>query len=286
MKIAFLTSNKYPEILEKEKILASQLPEKFKVKIEIWNDPKVDWASYDCLVFRTIWDYFEYPKEFDTWLNLIEKLGVKTLNPLSIIKYNQHKFYLKDLEKQDIAIIPTVFIPKNTRFDLGFIKDKQWGKAVIKPAVSGGSYLTRLFSEDEISDVEAEYRCLAQETDFLMQPFMSEIEENGEISLLYFNGKYVYSVIKTPKKGDFRVQSLFGGHYEEYKPNEDLIKTGEKIIQKFNSDLLYARVDGIIKNGQFLLMEVELIEPDLYFDFVAEAKNLYLKALETKLNSL
>ena len=281
MKIALLTCRDRPDVYEKEQKLSLEISNDFDVSVEIWNDPSVDWASFDCLIFRTVWDYFEYPKEFAAWLEMIEGLNIRTLNPLSIIKRNQHKFYLKDLQNQGIDIIPTVFIPQNTGLDLSFIKENNWEKAVIKPAVSAGSYMTTLFSQSEIIAIQTEYTPIALERDLLIQPFMRQIQEMGELSILFFQGKYSHSVLKKPKGEDFRVQSQFGGQYQAYFPNDSVKKTAENIIKTFGGDLLYARVDGILKNEKFLLMELELIEPDLYFDYAPEAKKHYLEALET-----
>lgn len=280
MKIALLTCQNWPNVKEKEYTLAAEISPKIEVKVEIWNDHSVDWARYDYLIFRTVWDYFEFPTEFAAWLKMLESKNIKTLNPLSIIQYNQHKFYLKDLENQGVAIIPTIFIPKNTGLDLSFLKEKNWEKAVIKPAVSAGSYMTKLFSQNGIEAIEAEYKPIAVERDLLVQPFLSEIQDTGELSILFFKNKYSHAVLKKPKAGDFRIQSQYGGQYQAYNPSLDLIETAESIVKKFNANLLYARVDGIIKDGKFLLMEVELIEPDLYFDYDSGAKKRYLEALE------
>lgn len=280
MKIGLLTCQNWTGAYEGEVALAAEIDKKFEVDVLVWNDPSVNWANYDCLIFRTIWDYFEFPKEFAAWLDVLENLNIKTLNPLLIIKRNQHKFYLRDLEQQGVDIIPTVFIAKNTGLDLSFLKEKNWARAVIKPAVSAGSYLTKLFSQNEIAETEAEYDLIAQERDLLVQPFMPEIQEMGEISLLFFQGKFSHSVLKKPINDDFRVQSQFGGQYQIYLPDESVIQTAENIIKTFGGDLLYARVDGILKDGKFLLMELELIEPDLYFNYVPEAKKRYLEALE------
>ena len=281
MKIALLTCRDWPGVYEKEQKLALEISKDLDVKVEIWNDPSVDWASFDCLIFRTVWDYFEYPKEFAAWLDKIESLNIRTLNPLSIIQRNQHKFYLKDLQNQGIDIIPTLFIAKNTGLDLSILKEKNWEKAVIKPAISAGSYMTTLFSQDEIPTIEAEYTPIALERDLLIQPFMPEIQEMGEISILFFRGQYSHAVLKKPKKDDFRIQSQFGGQYQSFTPESSIIKTAENIVKTFGGELLYARVDGILKEGKFLLMEIELIEPDLYFDYAPEAKKNYLKALES-----
>ena len=280
MKIALLSCQRWPDVLEKERAFATEFPKSFNVEVVVWDDPSINWANYNYLIFRTIWDYFEYPNEFATWLDVLKKQNIKTLNPLSIIERNQHKFYLQDLQNQGIDIIPTVFISKNTGLDLSFMKSNNWTQAVIKPAVSGGSYLTQLFSQNDIANIEAEYASFALENDLLVQPFMSEIQETGELSLLFFQGKYSHAIVKKPKSGDFRVQSQFGGQYQAFEPDATLLATAQNVIDTFGSDLLYARVDGILKNGQFLLMELELIEPDLYFDYHPDAKKNYLAAVE------
>ncbi len=280
MKIALLSCKNWPDVLEKERAFATEFPKSMNAEVVIWNDPSVNWADYNYLIFRSVWDYFEMPKQFDAWLDVIESQHIKTLNPLPIIKRNQHKFYLQDLERQGIDIIPTVFIPKNTGLDLSFLIDNNWDKAIIKPAVSGGSYLTRLFSQSEIEEIAEEYASFALENDLLVQPFMSEIQDMGELSLLFFQGKFSHAILKKPKKGDFRVQSQFGGQYQAFEPDATLLATAQNILDTFDSELLYARVDGILKNGQFLLMELELIEPDLYFDYHPDAKKNFLAAVE------
>jgi hypothetical protein len=280
MKIGLLTCRTYAGAYENEVALAAEMDKKFQVDVLIWNDTDVDWSSYNYLIFKSIWDYFEYPAAFLAWIDILEKNHIKTLNPLHIIKQNQHKFYLRDLQQQGIDIIPTVFIPKNTGLDLSFLKDNNWERAVIKPAVSGGAYLTKLFSQSQISEIEAEYLPIAQERDLLVQPFMPEIQTMGEISLLFFRGIFSHAVLKKPIGDDYRVQSQFGGQYQTYFPTDTLIETAKNMTKRFGNDLLYARVDGILKNNKFLLMEVELIEPDLYFNHAPNAKKMYLKALE------
>ena len=280
MKIGILTCRTYAGAYDNEVALAAEINKKFKVDILIWNDPNIDWTSYNYLIFKSIWDYFEYPTEFLAWITMLENNNIKTLNPLHVIKKNQHKFYLRDLQQQGIDIIPTVFLPKNTSLDLSFLKEKNWERAVIKPAVSGGAYLTKLFSQSQISAMEAEYLPIAQERDLLVQPFMPEIQTDGEISLLFFRGLFSHAVLKKPIGDDYRVQSQFGGQYQTYFPTNELIETAKNITKRFGDDLLYTRVDGILKNDKFLLMEVELIEPDLYFNHAPDAKKTYLTALE------
>jgi glutathione synthase/RimK-type ligase-like ATP-grasp enzyme len=279
-KIALLSCQNWPGALDAERTFALDFPPQYDVKVEVWNDPSVNWTDYNYLIFRTVWDYFDFPDEFAKWLDTLEHLQVKTLNPLSIVKRNQHKFYLRDLQNQGIEIIPTVFIPKNSGLDLTFLADKNWTKAVIKPAISAGSYQTTLFNIEETDKITQEYATIAVESDLLVQPFMPEIQTMGEVSIIFFGGKFSHSILKKPKEEDFRVQSQFGGKYTVYQPGLSLISTSANIVKTFGDNLLYARVDGILKDGKFLLMELELIEPDLYFGHFPDGKKNFFKALE------
>jgi glutathione synthase/RimK-type ligase-like ATP-grasp enzyme len=283
-KIALLSCQNWPGALDAEHAFALDFPSQYEVTVEVWNDPTVNWSDYNYLIFRTVWDYFDFPDEFSAWLDVLEKQGIKTLNPLEIIKRNQHKFYLRDLQNQGIDIIPTVFIPKNTGLDLSFLSEKNWTKAVIKPAISAASYQTTLFNIEDIDKISKEYATIALESDLLVQPFMPEIQTMGEISIVFFGGQFSHSILKKPKGEDFRVQSQFGGQYTVYQPNTDLIVTAAHIVKTFGDNLLYARVDGILKDGKFLLMELELIEPDLYFGHFPKGKENYFKALNELIN--
>lgn len=283
MKIALLTCATWPGIQEKELAMAKEFSSHIDVDVVVWNDPAVNFSDYQCLIFRTTWDYFEHPEIFAAWLEKIAQLGVKTFNPIAAIRRNQHKFYLKELHDLGVDIIPTVFIAKNSGMELSTLIPDHWQRVIIKPAVSGGAYLTRLFDRSEIASVAAEYTPIAIERDLLIQPFMPEIQEQGELSLLFFGGEFSHAVLKKPSAGEFRVQSQFGGNYRAIEVSEELIEIAMKIIAAFGGELVYARVDGIISDGKFLLMELELIEPDLYFDYDKGAKKRYLAALEAAL---
>ena len=199
------------------------------------------------------------------------------------VRHNQHKFYLHHLQNKGIDIVPTVFIAKNTGLDLNVLHEKGWAQAVLKPAISAGAYLTKRFDISEVDAITAEYAPIAAERDLLLQPFLKEIQTQGEISLLFFGGVFSHAVVKTAVAGEFRIQSQFGGTYSAYSPDAALLATAENIIKAFGGDLLYARVDGVFHNEKFLLMELELIEPDLYFETNEAAKGNFVRALAERI---
>ncbi|MEC5167396.1 glutathione synthase/RimK-type ligase-like ATP-grasp enzyme [Flavobacterium sp. PL11] len=267
MKIGILTCAKLPDLNpEDQQIIPALAKHKIEAIAVIWSDKNIIWSSFEYLIFRNTWDYFEREIEFNIWLDHIEKLGIKTLNPIQVIKKNIHKFYLRELELKGIQILPTVFIDKTKKLDLCKIIPSHWNKAVIKPAFSAGSYLTEVFEIKDIAAINEKFAPIAQDKELLLQEFAPQIQSVGETSFIFFNKEFSHAVNKKPVDGDFRVQSLFGGKYSLVQPTQKLILQAKKVIDTFNNDLLYARVDGIIIDDTLHLMEIECIEPDLYFN--------------------
>ncbi len=268
MKIALLTCQKLPELTPADQLL---IPELAKHNIEatavIWDDNKVNWANFDFLIFRNTWDYYEKETEFNNWLHHIKSLQIKTLNTLDTIYKNKHKFYLKNFQNQGIPILPTVFVEKTNTLNLQEIIPNHWHKIIIKPAFSAGSYFTTLFEKSDIEKINQHYSDFAKDKELLIQEYFPEIETLGETSFIFFNKKFSHCINKKPVVGDFRIQVQFGGKYTSIEPSKELIAKAQRIVNTFEEDLLYARVDGIVIDDELYLMEIECIEPDLYFDY-------------------
>ncbi|QBZ98122.1 ATP-grasp domain-containing protein [Flavobacterium sangjuense] len=280
MKIALLTCEKFPELYQTDQFLIPELAKhNITASATVWDDTTINWNDFDYLIFRNTWDYFEKEYQFNTWLDYIQTSGIKTLNAIEIVQKNKHKFYLRELENQGIKILPTVFIDKTTTLNLEEIIPKNWTKGVIKPAYSGGAYLTKVFEIDQLEQINLQYQSIASEKELLLQEFRPEIVSEGETSFIFFNKKFSHCVNKKPAKDDFRVQIQFGGNYVSAEPNQDLINQAQNVVNTFSEKLLYARVDGIIINNQLHLMEVECIEPDLYFNHSEGSQQRFVNAI-------
>jgi glutathione synthase/RimK-type ligase-like ATP-grasp enzyme len=280
MKIALLTCEKLPNLnTEDQKIIPALAKHNIEATAVIWSDKNIHWTDFDYLIFRNTWDYFEKETEFKIWLDQIEQIGIKTLNPIEVVKHNIHKFYLREMEQQGIRILPTIFIDKTNALNLAEVLPAHWKKAVIKPAFSAGSYLTEVFEVSEISAITKQYKSIAAEKELLLQEFMPQIQTLGETSFIFFNKKFSHAVNKKPVDGDFRVQSLFGGKYTLVQPSPELIEKAQKVVNTFEEKLLYARVDGILIDNELYLMEIECIEPDLYFNLSEYSLNRFVTAI-------
>ncbi len=263
-KIGILTCERLPDLHPPDQVLINLLfNHGHTAEAVIWSRKDVHWRDYDLLVIRNTWDYYLRAEDFRQWLDDMEKTGVRILNPVEILRSNMHKFYLREFEKKGIRIIPTLFSEKESPLSYQSLRLSGWEKIIIKPAMSAGSHQTEIFHTGDFS--EARLHDKLNGSDWLVQPYLKDIEALGEISMIFFSGKFSHAVLKKPKEGDFRVQSQFGGAYTLTDPGQELISTALDILHKAGGSLLYARVDGILINGDFFLMELELIEPDLYF---------------------
>jgi glutathione synthase/RimK-type ligase-like ATP-grasp enzyme len=279
MNVGILTCARLPELLESDQKLIPLFKEyTITAKAVIWDDESIDWTAFDYLLFRNTWDYYQKEAAFNDWLRKIESLGIKTLNPIATIQQNKHKFYLKELENKGVLILPTIFLEKNSTKNLDAVLPKNWQKIVIKPAFSAGSYLTKLVDRSEIGSIQNEFQEHFITKDFLLQEFRPEIKELGETSFIFFNGIFSHAINKKPTEGDFRVQIQYGGKYTLLEPNIELINQAKQVLEQIPEKLLYARIDGIVKENQLHLMEIELIEPDLYFDIAKGSRERFLEA--------
>ncbi|WP_411028896.1 RimK family alpha-L-glutamate ligase [Spongiimicrobium sp. 3-5] len=279
LRLGIVTCSTVPNLTESEQALIPLFAtQEIIADALVWNDASIVWKDYDYLIIRSLWDYHLHLKDFLKWLEDLENYGVKTLNALPLLKSNAHKFYLKELEKQGFTIVPTIFHEKTKPLDLSSLQGSGWKKAVIKPAVSASAFLTEKFEVGNFDNIEKKFNGLAHGRDLLIQKFMPQIQSFGELSIIFFNRKYSHTVLKTAVPNEFRIQSEFGGVAHGYEPNASIIETAAHILSAFEGDILYARVDGLVHDGNFILMELELIEPELFFDHKKGALERFVEA--------
>ena len=246
----------------------------------IWNDPNTNWENYQLAILKSPWDYFDLIEQFHQWLSLLEDKKVKLLNPIDVVRWNTHKHYLKEIQQAGLKITPSIFLERDEKIDFNvFFEEFQTKKLIVKPCVSGGAKNTFKVTATNAKEIEEKLTDLIKTEDFIIQPFLPEILESGEWSFIFFNGVYSHALIKQAKRGDFRVQPAHGGSVHPQNPDQKLIETAAIYVRQFAENCLYARVDGVFVNGDFLLMELELIEPFLFLNTDQQNYERYYKAL-------
>ncbi|RNL51717.1 hypothetical protein D7004_14110 [Pedobacter jejuensis] len=233
----------------------------------IWNDPSVNWDNYQLAILKSPWDYFDFINDFYQWLEVLEAKNIRLLNPTDVVKWNADKHYLLEIEAAGLKVTPSVFLNRSQQTNLNsYFKQFNTDKLIVKPCISGGSKNTFKVTSDTVEDITEKLKLLLLDEEFIVQPFLNEITDSGEWSLIFFNGKFSHALLKKAKSGDFRVQHAYGGTIYPQEPTEKLLAEAQSYVDLFAKNCLYARVDGAVINNEFVLMELELIEPFLFLN--------------------
>jgi glutathione synthase/RimK-type ligase-like ATP-grasp enzyme len=245
-----------------------------------WRAP-LDWSLFDLVVIRTPWDYFLHLEEFLSWVEDVEKV-TRVLNSSRILRWNCHKKYLKELSGLGVPTVPTLWVTKNQQCD-GLMDSIEWPIVVVKPAVSIGA-IGALKGNPQDSHVKHHLEEELKKGDVMIQPFLESVADFGELSLIYFNGAYSHSILKMPQQGDYRVQDAYGGTNTVFEPEIEVQKIGDQVMSHLPDFSLYARVDLVKYQNQWLLMELEAIEPELFLPLDPQASVRLAKAIQFHLN--
>lgn len=284
-RIALVTCTAFPQLYEDDLLLARALEQLGICPVPtVWSDPAVDWTSFAALVMRTPWDYFERAAEFRAWLDARLASRVLMCNDGDILDWNYDKRYLQDLEAAGVSLVPTLCVGRGESADVAALaRARGWHDIVVKPTISGGAYRTYRFLVEDTAAYTKEIEAILEDRGLLVQPFLPEILSGGELSLLFFDGVFSHAVCKRPKPGDYRVQFQFGGSDENVEVEPALVAQARACVLAAPSLPVYARVDGVVKDGQFLLMELEVFEPLMFLARHPEAPSRFARAVQGRL---
>ena len=242
------------------------------------------WDRFDAVVIRSTWDYFHHLESFLRVLERIDASRARLLNPLPVVRWNARKEYLRDLEARGVSVVPTRWgRGLDAATVAGLFDELDADEIVVKPAVSAnaaGTYrLTRTTPPSALAGVESALRG----REFLAQPFVRGVVDEGEFSVILFGGEHSHTVLKTPRGGDFRVQEEHGGLIRAVTPEPALLAAARAALAAAGATPLYARADLVRTGSGFALMELELIEPSLYLRTDAAAPERFAAAIDARL---
>jgi glutathione synthase/RimK-type ligase-like ATP-grasp enzyme len=285
-RLALATSSKHPNLPADDRLLLTPLAARnLQAQPAVWNDPHYDWSSCAAVVIRSCWDYHLQPDKFLNWIAALEAAGVAVFNPAPLIRWNANKSYLRDLEAKGVSIVPTFWGDNGHPLILNEkLRELGWHRAVVKPRISATAYRTQLVTAKADDAAQQLFDELRRGPGVMVQKFMESIATEGEWSLIFFAGAFSHAVLKRPKIGDFRVQNDCGGTSRIADPPPLVLESATRAVQAVDRTL-YARVDGVVEDARFLLMELELIEPALFLASHPEAPARFARAIDQALRS-
>lgn len=263
-RIAIATCSGYDDHKAGDELLRAALRKRgCEAEAVVWGEKGTDWSRFDLCLVRSTWDYHERHAEFLAWAGRIEATSV-LCNPAELIAWNSEKTYLRELATAGVRIVPTVWVKRGNGADLEEILAAEgWDEAVVKPTVDLGARNLHRVRVGEGS--QALETALRRSPVAMVQPFLPSLEAEGELSLIFIDGRITHAARKRAAPGDFRVQSIWGGTVARAEPDAQEVALAEQALAQLDEPPLYARADLVAgPEGEPCLMELELIEPNLY----------------------
>lgn len=276
MKIAVAMCRLFPEPYPSNKIYIEALTSRgAEVITPSWNtDSHAAFLECDLIVLRQTWDYQADAAGFASWLSAIQLSGGRIANSPAAAIWNNDKRSLAWLGERGFAIPKTADLES---IPLETAKATIGGERfVIKPAYGGGGYGVRLARAHELAEVVDAASAEVPGRPMMLQEYLPEIAD-GEWDLTYIGGQLSHAVHKVPAQGEFRINNQFKPSVGRAVPPKFVIDTAVAILASIPTPLLYARIDGIVRDETFICTEVELTDPDLHFEYCPEAADLLAK---------
>ncbi|MEF3404204.1 ATP-grasp domain-containing protein [Agromyces sp. CCNWLW203] len=248
-----------------------------------WSDAAVAWDMYDAVILRSTWDYVDRLPQFLEVIDAIERSSAALLNPAETVHWNADKHYLDDLRRMGVPIVPLIRgTPAAAARLIAEITESGWDELVVKPAVGvGGAGVARATA----ATLERALDAFLPETEVMVQPFAAAILDEGESSFVFIGDSLSHVLRKRPAAGDFRAHGIYGGIVEAIDAAESDIAQVRSMLARLPFDLHYARVDVVRVDGRLAVLELELVEPMLYFRLAPGSAARFVDATLTRLAS-
>ena len=256
------------------------------VSTAVWNDPLVDWAAARLCMVRSTWDYHHRYDEFVEWIERVASLTVVRNDP-SLLRWNAHKSYLIDLERQGVPVVPTLWVRRGERRVLTDVRESRgWRDLVLKPARGAAAHNVTLVRGDlaSLAVGQARLDAMLQTEDVLVQPYLEAVATYRERALIFLSGRCSHAVVKKPFDRVLAVSDELSSVVEA--THEELHAAGLAMAAVPGAPL-YGRVDLLNDDeGQPRVSELELIEPGLYLSVYEPALQAFADVIERELERL
>ncbi|CCN38698.1 conserved hypothetical protein [Vibrio nigripulchritudo AM115] len=274
--IIIATCNKYPNIGQGLALIVNALIAKgHNVKCVPWQHADLQlFCRAKAILPLCAWDYADNVDGFRHWITVVTEGGGNFINASATLLHNMNKHYLIDLAEQGFNVVPTRYLEKPTPKQLHCISESEgWPDMVLKPAYGQSGRLVTRYS----SDISKDHEIFCSEHDIVVQPFVEAIKIQGELALCFIAGEFSHAVRRLPAKEDWRANSQYHVTVSQVELPQSILKQAVCYLSSLEQIPLYARVDGVILNDDFVLCELELIEPALFFDRIENLSNSKFK---------
>jgi len=284
LNIALATCAHHPGMCagDDEALIEQLSPHAVRAQQARWDDPDVDWSAYDAVLIRTTWDYTQRVDEFLEWMRRAES-QTRVFNPSAAAEKNLHKSYLRELGD---AAVPTLWCEphEDPAKAIEAAAARGWDSVAIKPAVGAGAEDLVLAPLTERLPLCAHIKRIHGRCAAMIQPLIEGVRTRGELSIVLIDGEPTHAVRKTPTGGDYRVQIEFGGEYAPETPPPAALAAGRAAHALWDAPPLYARIDLVEPEPDvYWIIEVELVEPELFFPWAPHAGAKLAEALRRRL---
>lgn len=236
-----------------------------------WSDPGVDWNSFDLALLRSTWDYIDDRDRFLAVLERVEASSCTLRNPLELVRWNTDKRYLLDLHEWGVPIVPTIAGDGDAAAVQREVTSRGWQEVVVKPMIGAGGAGVRMIPASDLAATLARLTIEEPDAGFLVQPRVESVRTEGECGYVFIGGEPTHVLLKTPAAGDYRTHEIYGGRLSLAEPSADDVRQARAIMAQLPFQPLYARLDLVRVDGRLAVMELELVEPMLYFPLAPHA---------------
>jgi len=242
--------------------------------------PLETFAAADAVLPLCCWDYYDDPGRFLDWIEALEAMGARLLNPPDILRWNFRKTYLLEMAAAGLHVPKTIRLPGPSRRAIAQAMEREgWRTAVLKPVSSqNGHGIRKLDWADR-----ARWSLDGTAGEALLQEFQEDVGALGETTLTFIDGAFSHAVRRILKPGEWRANPQYGITYERAELGPGVIEAAQASLGLLPTTPLYARVDGLVRPEGFMLMELELIDPYLYLEFAPGSADVMGRALLERL---
>jgi len=292
MKIYIASSGKYIGKIQEDIYMREIYKNKgFFSEIATMKDIVNISKSFDLVILKSIWGYYTDYQKFLGQIMALKKKHIRLVNDYDFIFWNIDKSkYLYEIKH--INIVPTISlqlkrigtVPEIRNAILKASKTLNTDVLIIKPCVSESGYLTLKYDINKENKTTITLLKNNKHLDFIAQPYRPAISK-GEISIIIINGIPLYGIKRFPGIFSNKLEPIYikmANIPNVIKKELTLLK--DFFLKKFGVLPDICRVDFLKFNTSYEILEVELIDPDLFFRYIPE--NMKKKVVSSLCKSL